>query len=197
MHRTGPILLAAVALLTGCSPGSSTPATVTVPSPAPAAATSSAESTTPTDPGIFASQFHPCEVFTEEQFAEAGLGVRSRAAEDPQSVVKSCGFGLPGPNDVGGNVLVATDRISWSEVAAQGLEPEYWSETEIEGVYTHKMPGQIRRCGAAIDVEWGRLLISYQEFGEGWDRSKLCSHPVEILKYLITQSGGIDAAQSR
>src|SRR5699024_5478238 len=92
MHRTGPILLAAVALLTGCSPGSSTPATVTVPSPAPAAAISPAEPSTPTDPGIFASQFHPCEVFTEEQFAEAGLGKRLNAAEDPASRVKSCGF---------------------------------------------------------------------------------------------------------
>lgn len=196
MHRTGPILLAAVALLTGCSPGSSTPATVTVPSPAPAAATSSAESTTPTDPGIFASQFHPCEVFTEEQFAEAGLGVRSRAAEDPQSVVKSCGFGLPGPNDVGGNVLVATDRISWSEVAEQGLEPEYWPETEIEGVYTHKMPGEIRRCTAAIDLEWGRFLVGYQEFGEGWNRDPLCRVPMRVLEFLINEAGGVHGTES-
>lgn len=188
MHRTGPILLAAVALLTGCSPGSSTPATVTVPSPAPAAATSSAESTTPTDPGIFASQFHPCEVFTEEQFAEAGLGVRSRAAEDPQSVVKSCGFGLPGPNDVGGNVLVATDRISWSEVAEQGLEPEYWPETEIEGVYTHKMPGYGLTCVAAVDFNWGRFIASYVELGEGKDRAELCVIPVSVLASLIVQT---------
>lgn len=196
MHRTGPILLAAAALLTGCSPGSSSPPTVTAESPAPAAATTPAESSIPTNSGIFASQFHPCEVFTEEQFAEAGLGVRSRAAEDPQSVVKSCGFGLPGPNDVGGNVLVATDRISWSEVAEQGLEPEYWSQTEIEGVYTHQMPGEIRRCTAVIDLEWGRFLVGYQEFGDGWSRDPLCRLPVRVLEFLINEAGGVHGTES-
>lgn len=188
MHRTGPILLAAAALLTGCSPGSSSPPTVTAESPAPAAATTPAESSIPTNSGIFASQFHPCEVFTEEQFAEAGLGVRSRAAEDPQSVVKSCGFGLPGPNDVGGNVLVATDRISWSEVAEQGLEPEYWSQTEIEGVYTHQMSDTALTCVAAVDFNWGRFIASYLELGRGRDRTELCVVPVSVLASLIAQA---------
>lgn len=190
MHRSWSILLATTALLAGCSSGSSAPTTVTVTSPAPSGDSSVVTDRHPTNTDLFSSQFHPCEVFTEEQFAQAGLGVRSRAAENPDSVVKSCGFGLPGPNVAGGNVLVATDKIDMAQVETMGFEPELWSEVEIDRIYTHKMPGEVRRCGAAMDFDWGRFLISYQEFGEGWDRDELCPLPVSVLESLISQSGG-------
>ena len=197
MHRTGPILLAAAALLTGCSPGSSTPATVTVSSPAPAAATAPAESPASTDSDIFASQFHPCEVFTEEQFAEAGLGKHLNNTDNPVSNVRTCGFS---PIDLGafeGSFLVATDRLNRDEIEIQKLRTLEWPESEIEGIYVHQMPSQIRQCTAAVDVEWGRFLVGYRELGQGWEPELLCSASVAILESLISQIGGINAGQAR
>lgn len=196
MHRTGPILLAAAALLTGCSPGSSTPATVTVPSPAPAAATSPAEPSTPTDPGIFASQFHPCEVFTEEQFAEAGLGKHLNNTDNPASNVRTCGFNPQDLADFEGTFLVATDRIDREEIENQKLLILEWPQAEIGGLYVHEMPSQVRQCTAAVDFEWGRFLVGYRELGQGWEPEVLCSAPVAILESLVSQVGGINAAQA-
>ncbi|BAC19019.1 hypothetical protein HMPREF0290_2247 [Corynebacterium efficiens YS-314] len=188
MHRTGPILLAAAALLTGCSPGSSTPATD--PSPAPAAATSPAESPTPTDSGIFASQFHPCEVFTEEQFAAAGLGKRLIAAEDPASRVKSCGFAHQRTDVYEGSFLIATDTMDKWKILERELEPVDSAESEVEGIYTHQMPTEAQGCSAALDFEWGRFSVDYRELGEIADQEFLCSVSVAILESLIIQSGG-------
>lgn len=190
MHRTGPILLAAVALLTGCSPGSSTPATVTVPSPAPAAATSSAESTTPTDPGIFASQFHPCEVFTEEQFAEAGLGKHLALADRSDERIQSCGFAVTPEKDRNGTYLVATDQIQRERVIELGLDPVDWGDSGESGIYVHKMPSTLQECSAAVDFAWGRFSVDYMESGADSRYELLCANAVQVLESLIEQAGG-------
>lgn len=196
MHRTGPILLAAAALLTGCSPGSSTPATVTVPSPAPAAATSPAESTTPTDPGIFASQFHPCEVFTEEQFAEAGLGKRTNAKEDPNSRVRACGINPLDLDSIPGTFLVGTDTTDRAHIRGLGLEEKEWPSSRVNDLYVHQILSQSRSCAAAVDFSWGRFFVSYQELGEGGPLDDVCAYSASTLESLILQMGETHGTQN-
>lgn len=196
MRRTWPILMATTALLMGCSSGDSTPITVTVtetPSTAPSVV---ADPVDPTEVGFFSEQFHPCEVFTEAQLQKAGLGERSNAAENPESVVRSCGFGEVRSTNSGGNYLVVTDVIDYNEAHRLGLEPNDWSESQVPGIYVHKMPGEVRQCTAALDLEWGRFAVGYQEFGDGWDRDSLCPKPVSVLESLIIQAGDPDGNQS-
>lgn len=192
MRRTWPILVATTALFAGCSSGESTP-TTTIDSTSAASPVVAQEEITP-EADFFSSQFHPCEAFSDVQFERAGLGKRSNATENPESVVKACGFGTPEPDDTGGNYLIATDLIDVDEVNDLELEPEDWVGASISGIYTHKMSGQVRQCTAAIDLKWGRFLVGYQEFGDTEEREILCSKPVSILESLVIQAGGINGA---
>ncbi|WP_293952668.1 DUF3558 domain-containing protein [uncultured Corynebacterium sp.] len=184
--------MATAALLMGCSSGDSTPTTVTVTESPSTPTPEEGDQDAPTEASLFSQQFHPCEAFTEEQLQKAGLGKQSNAAENPESVVRSCGFGFTGKNEASGNLLLATDKMNWQEVSDLNLDPEYWSGIQVDGLYTHKMPGNTRNCIAAVDLEWGRFMASYLEFGDGWDRRDLCTGPVFVLESLIKQSGGIN-----
>lgn len=196
MHRIGPVLLVTIALLTGCSPGSSTPATVTVSSPAPATATSPSESSDPIASDIFASQFHPCEVFTEEQFAEAGLGKHLELADRSDEMIRSCGFTAMNKDKYKGTFLVATDQADKERIQELDLEYEAWENKAVEGLYVHKMPSESRRCAAAFDFEWGRFTVDYMESGSEWESETLCEAPAAILESLIIQAGGIHGTQN-
>ncbi|WJY92845.1 hypothetical protein CFAEC_10160 [Corynebacterium faecale] len=195
MHRSWSILLATTALLAGCSSGSSTPTTVTVTSPAPSGDSSVVTDRHPTNTDLFSSQFHPCEVFTEEQFAQAGLGKHLNTTENPGSNVQTCGFSPVDLEDLDGTYLVATDRTNRSQIENQRLLTLDWAQSGTEGIYVHEMPSEVRQCTAAIDFDWGRFLVGYRELGQGWEPEALCSASVSILESLISQAGGRNAAQ--
>lgn len=196
MHRSWSILLATTALLAGCSSGSSAPTTVTVTSPAPSGDSSVVTDRHPTNTDLFSSQFHPCEVFTEEQFAQAGLGKRLNVAEDPVSRVRSCAFAYQDTAVYEGSFLIGTDTVDKTRILELGLEPADWSASGAEGIYIHRMPTEARSCSAAYDFDWGRFFVDYRELGTGWDPEFLCSLNVEILTSLIEQGGGDNGTQN-
>lgn len=190
MRRSWPILMAITALLAGCSSGSSTPATVTV-TESPAASASLDDTVTDVkEVGFFSQQFHPCEAFTEEQLERAGLGEHSKAADGFENGIWTCGFRSSDVEALDGTFLVATDPMNREQIGELGFDPIGWAASDLEGIYVHKMPSQVRQCTAAIDYPWGRFLVGYRERGEGWDADALCSKPALILESLLIQAGG-------
>lgn len=194
MRRTWPILVATTALFAGCSSGESTP-TTTIDSTSAASPVVAQEEVTP-EADFFSSQFHPCEAFSDVQFERAGLGDRTNATENPESVVKACGFTPRNLDDLAGTFLVGTDVIDQNRIADLELQSLKWQDSQIKEVYVHQMTGEARECTAAVDFEWGRFFVAYRELGEGWDPEELCSDSVSILEALILQSGGTNGIKS-
>lgn len=191
MRRTWPILMAATALLVGCSSGESTPATVTVTDSPSEPSPVVVEDEYPHEDGFFSSQFHPCEAFSEIQLERAGLGKRSNAGENPESVVKACGFGAANDVERKGAYLIATDQLDRQRLSELGLDSANWPDSAIEGIYIHLNPSQPRDCTASYDFEWGRFLVDHREFSDAQSSQDLCSESVKILESLILQAGGI------
>lgn len=191
MRRSWPILMAITALSAGCSSGSSTPATVTV-TESPAASASLDDTVTDAkEVGFFSQQFHPCEAFTEEQLERAGLGKRSNAAENPESVVKACGFGVADGVTPKGAYLIATDLLDRPRINQLGLEPVDWKSAVAEGIYVHSKADGSDDCIASYDFDWGRFVVHYGAFGSEGKPYELCDRPIDVLESLILQAGGI------
>ncbi|WP_282101407.1 DUF3558 family protein [Corynebacterium callunae] len=168
-------------MLSGCVSGASSSTTVTVTESQSTAETSASEAATE---GIFASQFDPCEEFSDEQLAAVGLVFRVEVPAMPQRI-KACGFGHQ-EDSFSGSFLLATDPAGFDEIESQGLEPLQVKESIAGTIYIHKIPDNSRQCVASVDFNWGRFSVDYFETGEGWDQQALCEEPVEILDSLIT-----------
>ncbi|NLZ58255.1 MAG: DUF3558 domain-containing protein, partial [Corynebacterium sp.] len=145
----------------------------------------------PTEASLFSQQFHPCEAFTEEQLQKAGLGKQSNAAENPESVVRSCGFGVVDGAEQRGAYLVATDRLGRQQVNQLELKPTDWASAAVDGIYVHSKANESADCIAAYDFEWGRFMVHYGAFGYEGKSHDLCDRPVDVLESLILQAGGI------
>lgn len=201
MRRFWPVPCALTVLLTGCATGVSGeegPSTVTVTvgeQPAGTSAAGEAGAMPVPSTGVFASQFDPCEVFSEEQLRRAGLDWATKVPPLPAHL-RACGYVHQDMETYRGAFLIATDPISIREVQARGMDPRPVEGAAVEGIYTHRMPGGSRECSAAVDFHWGRFSVDYLETGEGWDEVALCAEPIKVLESLITQSGGTHGTEN-
>nr|WP_245533922.1 DUF3558 family protein [Corynebacterium callunae] len=174
-------------MLSGCVSGASSSTTVTV---TESQSTSGTLAVEPATEGIFASQFDPCEVFSDERFSSLGLGRQLANSSDMQFGAMGCSFA---PNDFDkfkGVFLIATDQINRDRVQESGLNPVDWNQSRIPGLYIHEMSSQARQCEAAVDYDWGRFVVDYYEVGSGWEPNVLCPEAVRILEELILGAGG-------
>ncbi|ANE04532.1 DUF3558 family protein [Corynebacterium crudilactis] len=188
MRRTWLLLCGCALTISGCTSESSTPTTVTV-----TAESSSSEVASLNEPSndILASQFHPCEVLTQEQFHQAGLG--DLIVEDSYlgSTGLGCSFGKSDREDFSGTWLVSTDQVDRQHFVNLDLETLDWGSEENPDLYVHQITETGRQCEAAVDYPWGRFTVDYLELGEGWEPEILCSDAVVILEDLIKQLRGI------
>lgn len=182
------LLVCGIALtVTACTSGSTTPETVTV------TATPISEEAATTEPtnDILSSQFHPCEVLTQEQFEKAGLGVLIVEDAYLGSTGLGCSFGKADREDASGTWLISTDQVNRQFVENQDLETLDWGSAENPDLYVHQMSKTSRQCEAAVDYDWGRFTVNYLESGEGWEPEILCADAVDILENLIKELRGI------
>lgn len=175
-------------MLSGCVSGASSSTTVTVTESQSTAETSASEAATE---GIFASQFDPCEEFSDEQLAAAGLGSRLGGPTQIGNGIIGCSFEPPKEKQLRGVFLVATDQLKIEEIKNQKLSPQEWNDSESEGLYVHQMPSDGRQCQAAIDFQWGRFVVDYMETGSGWEPEVLCAESARILESLVKEMGNI------
>ena len=181
------LLLCGIALtVAGCTSGSTTPATVTI------TATPTSEEAASTEPtnDILASQFHPCEVLTQEQFKEAGLDEQMDQSTDLGSLALGCSFSGSNLDEFSGIWLVSTDNVNRQYVSQLNLETIDWGTISNPDIYIQEVSENIRQCEAASDYEWGRLTVTYFESGEGWEPEVLCPGAVQILDKLIEEIEG-------
>lgn len=174
-------------MLSGCVSGASSSTTVTVTESQSTAETSASEAATE---GIFASQFDPCEEFSDEQLAAAGLGEKIKVPTNIGYGARGCSFGKVDPNDYSGTFLLATDLINRESVEKQGLKTRDLGTKEIPGIYVHEMESAARQCEAAVDFDWGRFTVGYYEAGTGWEPEQLCTESAQILENLIMELRG-------
>ncbi|QYR16865.1 DUF3558 domain-containing protein [Corynebacterium glutamicum] len=181
------LLVCGIALtVAGCTSGSTTPATVTV------TATPTSEEAASTEPtnDILASQFHPCEVLTQEQFEEAGLGDRLNESAQIGWGALGCSFGKKDPADYSGTWLVSTDQVNRKRFEDLNVATLDWGTSRNPELYVHQLPDAEGQCEAAVDYEWGRFTVDYYERGVAWNPEALCSEAAQILDNLIFALGG-------
>lgn len=186
MRRIWLLLCGIAIAVTGCTSGSTTPETVTV-----TATPNSAEATS-TEPAndILASQFHPCEVLTQEQFEKAGLGEKLNESAQIGWGALGCSFGKQDSSDYSGTWLVSTDQVNrkyFEDLRAVTID---WGTTRNPELYVHQLPNAEGQCEAAVDYEWGRFTVDYYERGAAWKPEALCTEAAQILDNLIFALGG-------
>lgn len=182
MRRAWLVLCMTACVLSGCATGESVSTTVTV---TESQSTTEISTTFQTEEGIFASQFDPCEVFSDEDFTNLGLGKQIATSADMNFGSLGCSFASNDFEKFKGVFLVATDQIDRERVQEEGLDPVDWDGSRVPELYIHKMPSQARQCEAAVDYDWGRFVVDYYEVGSGWEPNVLCAEAVRILEELI------------
>ncbi|WP_080793840.1 DUF3558 domain-containing protein [Corynebacterium pacaense] len=140
--------------------------------------------------GLLDAQFDPCTDLTEEQLSAAGLENKMTSHIELPEGVKSCGWVHVDRENHPGTYLIGTDQVDQEHMISQGLEVIQRPDTQTAGLYTHRMdPLAGEACGAAVDFEWGRVMVSYTHLGGHADYLELCSRPVIVLDNLIQKVG--------
>ncbi|BAU96634.1 hypothetical protein N24_2372 [Corynebacterium suranareeae] len=186
MRRTWLLICGTTLAVTGCSGGSTTPVTVTVTE----AATSEEASSIEPSNDVLASQFHPCEVLTQEQFENAGLIELVDQDTDLGTLASGCTFRQSNTLDLPGIWMVATDTVDREYVRALSLETIDWGTKKNPDIYVQQVSLNARQCEAANDYDWGRLTVTYFETGEVWEPEILCPGAVQTLDNLLEEIEG-------
>lgn len=140
--------------------------------------------------GLLDAQFDPCTDLTEEQLSAAGLvGRIDRDSGDPS--IYHCGWIHQDRGANPGVFLVGTDQSDKKKLEQQQLEVSDWAMAATDDVYVHRMGvGIDESCAAALDLEWGRFMVTYSDLGSEEEYLTVCPRSVEMLDLLMIQIGG-------